>query len=236
MPAVDVVVDEAVGRGHRADPVVPRSGGPAGNARLTSWIGLLLLAVSLAELVTLLDVTGLIGWHVALGIVLTSLALAKTASTGWRIMRYYTGSQAYGSAGPPPLILRFLGPLVVLSTLCVLGSGIALIALGRPASERSWFSLLGQGISPLTLHQLSFILFGVFVGLHVLARLVPAVLQASGRVRVGEQRATVPGGAARALIVALCLVAGVIALIAVLPVSGWRHDHFGVHHGAPFGR
>jgi hypothetical protein len=68
-PAVDDVVAEAVGRGRRHDPVLPTSGGPAGNARLTAWAGLLLLVVICAELVTLLDVTGLIGWHVGVGVV-----------------------------------------------------------------------------------------------------------------------------------------------------------------------
>jgi hypothetical protein len=50
----------ATGRRHRDDPLEPRTGGPAGNARLTAWTGLLLLVLSLAELVTLLDVGGLI--------------------------------------------------------------------------------------------------------------------------------------------------------------------------------
>jgi hypothetical protein len=40
-PAVDDVIAEAVGRGRRHDPVVSPSGGPAGNARLTAWAGLL---------------------------------------------------------------------------------------------------------------------------------------------------------------------------------------------------
>jgi hypothetical protein len=45
----------AIGRIHRDDPIDPSTGGPAGNARLTAWTGLLLLVLSLAELVTLLD-------------------------------------------------------------------------------------------------------------------------------------------------------------------------------------
>jgi hypothetical protein len=224
--AVDAVVEEAIGYGHRHDPVASGTGGPAGNARLTSWVGVLLLGLSLAELVTLLDVTGLIQWHVGVGIVMTGLALAKTASTGWRIVRYYAGSTYYGSAGPPPMILRLLGPLVVLSTLGVLGSGIALIAIGQSASEGSWFAVLGQQVSPVTVHQLFFVLFAVFVGLHVLARLVPALLQVSGRVRRGQQRLGVPGRGMRAVTVVVSVVAGIAAVMVVLPVSGWHHDHF----------
>jgi len=60
----------AIGRLHRDDPIEPRTGGPAGNARLTVWTGLLLLVLSLAELVTLFNVGGLISWHIVLGTLL----------------------------------------------------------------------------------------------------------------------------------------------------------------------
>src|SRR5665213_387039 len=79
----------AIGRLHRDDPIEPRTVGPAGNARLTAWTGLLLLVLSLAELVTLLNVGGLISWHIVIGTLLIPPALLKTASTGWRIIRYY---------------------------------------------------------------------------------------------------------------------------------------------------
>src|SRR3954452_9307527 len=104
------LVDEASGRSHRKDGVLPRTGGPAGNARLTAWTGVVLLVLFVAELVTLLDVRGLIGWHVAVGVLLVPPALVKTASTGWRIIRYYAGDRSYRQAGPPPWPLRVLGP------------------------------------------------------------------------------------------------------------------------------
>ena len=47
------------------DHMLPRTGGPAGNAALTAWTGLTLLVLSVAELLTLFNVTGLISWHVA---------------------------------------------------------------------------------------------------------------------------------------------------------------------------
>jgi hypothetical protein len=34
----------------------------------------------------------------------------KSASTGWRIVRYYAGTPPYQQAGPPPMLLRLLGP------------------------------------------------------------------------------------------------------------------------------
>lgn len=224
--AVDEVIAEAVGHGRRHDPVLARSGGPAGNARLTAWAGLLLLAVTCAEMVTLLDVTGLIRWHVGVGIVLTALALLKTASTGWRILRYYTGSATYGSAGAPPLLLRLLGPLVVLATMSVLGTGFALIAIGQDASHRDLFAVLGRRVSPLTLHQLSFIVFAVVAGLHLLARFAPAVLLAGGRAHRGQPPSVVPGRPGRTSVVAASVLAGAIAVVLVVPsVTGWHHDH-----------
>jgi len=216
---------------------VPGSGGPAGNARLTAWAGLLLLLVICAELVTLLDVTGLIRWHVGVGIVLTALALLKTASTGWRILRYYTGSDTYGSAGAPPLLLRLLGPLVILTTMSVLGTGFALIAIGEQASHHPMFDLLGQRVSPLSLHQLSFIVFAVVAGLHLLARFAPAVLLAGGRPHRGQPRSVVPGRPARAFVVTAAVLASAIAVVLVVPsMTGWHHDHHHEHGRTPLGR
>src|SRR5436305_7930287 len=82
---------EALGRGHRADPVVGTSGGPAGNARLTAWTGALLFVLLAVEGVTILDLGGLLTWHLVVGILLIPPALVKTATTGWRIVRYYAG-------------------------------------------------------------------------------------------------------------------------------------------------
>src|SRR5436190_22844652 len=87
----DEYTAEALGQAHRDDPVLAGTGGPAGNARLTAWTGLLLLALLVAELVTLLDVHNWVSWHVAIGMLLIPPALLKTATTGWRIVRYYTG-------------------------------------------------------------------------------------------------------------------------------------------------
>src|SRR3954471_19347950 len=98
---VDDTLRHATGQVHRHDPVLPGTGGPAGNARLTAWTGLVLLVLFAAELVTLLDVRGLISWHVALGVLLIPPALLKTASVGWRILRYYTGSPPPRRARPP---------------------------------------------------------------------------------------------------------------------------------------
>ena len=60
----------------------------------------------------MLSLHSMLSAHILIGAVLVPLVLLKTATTGWRILRYYVGSKAYRIAGPPPLLLRVLGPLV----------------------------------------------------------------------------------------------------------------------------
>jgi len=211
------VFAEATGRRHRTDAVVPGGGGPAGNARLTAVTGMVLLAGFVAELVTLLDVSGLIDWHVAIGVLLVPPALLKTASTGWRIIRYYAGSRVYRASGPPPMLLRLLGPAVVLSTLGLLGSGLALIALGPDASRHTLVRTLGQRVDAITLHQAFFACWSVATGLHVLARLAPAMALAG-------RRSAVPGGRRRFAAVAVTLAVAAIAAVLLLgAAAAWPH-------------
>jgi hypothetical protein len=219
------LLGEAVGRSHRRDAVLPRTGGPAGNARLTAWTGAILLVLFLAELITLLDVRGLVDWHVAIGVLLVPPALLKVASTGWRFLRYYTRGRPYVEAGPPILPLRLLGPLVIVFTLGLLGSGLVLIALGEQRSQDD--GLLG--FSWRNVHQAFFVLAGVAVALHFLARAVPAWNIIRGRHKESPGRAPrVPGGAARLALVVLTLAVAGVTTALVLPADGsWHHEDFG---------
>lgn len=231
MPVVVAeTVATALGQEERHDPVRRPTGGPAGNALLTAWVGLVLLALFLAELLTLLDVRGLIDWHVAVGALLIPPSLAKTATTGWRIIRYYGGSGDYGRAGPPPLLLRLLGPLVVLGTLALLVTGVLLVAFGQDSSRQTLLAPLGFRIDWVTLHQAAFIGWAVVTGLHVLARLLPALRLVGGRTRSG---AAVPGRVLRVGV--LALVVATAALAAVLLVradTSWHQESF---HFEPLG-
>ncbi len=221
---VQDVVDEAVGRGHRADPVLPATGGPAGNAVLTAWTGLVLLVLFVAELLTLFDVRGLISWHVALGAILVPPALLKTASTGWRLVRYYLGHEPYRVAGPPPMLLRLLGPLVVLSTLGVLASGTLLVVLGESRGRQSLLSLLGFRLDWVTVHEGFFVVWCVATGLHLLGRIVPALRLTVRRLRGAVPPGRVPRG------VALVVAGGLAAVLAVVLVSAdasWQQDRVG---------
>jgi hypothetical protein len=209
---------EATGHTHRSDEATAPTGGPAGNARLTAWTGLVLLVLFGAELVTLLDVRGLITWHAVIGVLLVPPALLKTATTGWRILRYYTGNRRYRTAGPPPTPLRVLGPLVVASTLAVLGTGIAAVLVGDGGPA---VTVLGQPIDTVSIHKATFVVWGVVTGVHTLARLVPA-LRLSGL--VGGAR-TVPGRTGRVAVIAATLALAVavgIATPALIDLAPWR--------------
>jgi hypothetical protein len=225
--AVAGTVAPALGREERDDPVLPGTGGPAGNAILTAWTGLVLLVLSVAELLTLVDVRGLISWHVAIGALLVPPALMKIGSTGWRVVRYYRGSPPYQQAGPPPTLLRLLGPLVVASTVALLGTGILLILLGEESSRSSLVTVLGFRVDWLSLHQASFIVWATATGIHLLARIVPAVRLAFGRTRERGVPGRVTRGAAAVVVLA---AAAALAVVLVRADGTWGHDD---HRGPP---
>lgn len=223
---------EALGRVDRDNRLLPGTGGPAGNALLTAWTGLVILLLSIAELLTLFDVRGLISWHVAIGALLVPPALAKTASTTWRMVRYYLHNEHYRHAGPPPLPLRLLGPLVVLSTLGLLGSGVLLVLFGQDRSHRQLFSVLGFQLDWIGVHQGLFGFWAVSAGLHLLGRLIPGLRITSGpRARsVGP----VPARLARGTwFAAMLLAATALAVVLVRSDDSWTAFHlFGP--GGPF--
>jgi hypothetical protein len=184
--------------------------GVAGNARLTVASAVVLLVLLAAEGFTLLGVRQMLTPHVFIGMVLIPPVLLKTGSTMWRFTRYYTGSPAYRRKGPPPVLLRLLGPVVVVLTLVLLGSGVALM-------------FAGQSLMPLLLkvHKASFILWFGAMTVHVLghiaevARLAPRDWFRRGRREVG-------GAGARQWLVAASLAAGtVLGVLLLSRVGPW---------------
>lgn len=221
------VVATALGRRERLDPVLAGTGGPAGNAVLTAYLGLVLLVLFFLEGLTLLDVRGLITWHVALGALLVPPAAAKTVTTGWRIMRYYSGQREYRTAGPPPLVLRLLGPLTVLTTLVLLGSGVVLVLLGEESSRHAFLDVLGLRLDWLGLHKGVFWAWFVTMTAHVLTRTLPAL-------RLAVRRHGVPGIRYRVVALTLSLVVAAGAAVWLVGAEGtWRHGRFdeGDDHG-----
>src|SRR3954447_10366588 len=109
-----------------------RLGGVAGNAQLTALVAAVLLVGLAVEGVTLLRIDALLTVHAFVGILLLPLVVLKLASTGWRMLRYYLRSEEYVRHGPPqPLLRTLVAPAIVLSTVVLFASGVALLALDR---------------------------------------------------------------------------------------------------------
>jgi hypothetical protein len=177
--------------------------GPIGNARLTATTGLALLALLAVEGSTILALGPMLPVHVFVGLMLIPPVALKLASTGYRFVRYYSGNTAYREQGPPALPLRLIAPLLVATTVTVLASGVALLLAG-PSSRNAL----------LPIHKVSFIVWLVFAGAHVLAHVgsVPAALGA-------------PGRALRWLVVGSALAVGVALGAALLyHAQPWEHN------------
>lgn len=213
---VDETLAEALGRASRQDPVLPDTGGPAGNARLTAWTGLLVLALFLVEVGTVVDLGRFMSWHVVVGVLLVPTALLKTGTTGWRIMNYYTKKAPYHRAGPPPMPLRLLGPLVILVTFAVLGSGLLLIALGPSSSRTGFLTLLGYHLDAVGVHKAAVVAWAGVISLHTGSRLIPALRIVTESRRRGLQ---VPGGISRLVVLMTTLVVAIVAAIIVFKLS-----------------
>ena len=108
----------------------PTGGGTAGNERLTGMTGALLVVVLAAVGVTIVWIGQLLWLHLFLGLLVIGPVALKLLSTGYRFARYYTHSVPYRRRGPPHPLLRVLAALVVLSTLAVFATGVALLLLG----------------------------------------------------------------------------------------------------------
>jgi hypothetical protein len=183
--------------------------GVAGNARLTAANAAVLLVLLAAEGVTILRVRQLLSPHVFIGVLLIPPVLLKTAGTTWRFARYYAGAPAYRRKGPPPVLLRLLGPLVMVLTLVLLFSGVGLLLVSRP-----WLPLL------LKVHKASFVLWFAVMTIHVLGHL-GEVFRLAPRDWLRRTRREVTGAGTRQWLIAASLVAG--ALLGFLMLSDVGH-------------
>jgi hypothetical protein len=126
MAPSDETVLSAAGREYEDAPAGwLTGGGTSGNERLTTAVGATLIVLLAVIGVTIVRIHALLSVHLFVGMLLIPPVLLKLSSTGYRFVRYYTANPRYRRKGPPPLALRMLAPLVVLSTLVVLVSGRA---------------------------------------------------------------------------------------------------------------
>jgi hypothetical protein len=186
-----------------------RTGGSDGNRRLTGSVAAILLVLLAAEGATVLAIRPLVSVHVFLGMLLIPPVGLKLASTGYRMARYYGGAREYRRDGPPALPLRLLGPVVVLSTVALFASGVALVVLGP------------QGGAVLGLHKASFVVWFFAMAVHVLAHLlrIPRLASADW---TGHER--LPGSSLRRWLLAGSLVAGLIVALATVHLAAPWHQ------------
>ena len=187
-----------------------RPASAAGNARLTGTAGIVLLILLAVQGVTVPSVRSMLTLHVFVGFLLIPPVLVKMGSTGYRAFRYYTRDPSYRAAGAPQPALRILAPLVVVLTVIVIASGVALVAGGR--RRTGWL---------LTVHKASFVLWFLAMTVHVLAYVWRAAGLAWGEVTGGPR---VRGRRARLTLVVGSVVTGVALAVATVGwARPWRH-------------
>jgi hypothetical protein len=191
-----------------------RFGGTAGNQSLTGVTGLVLALLLAAEGVTLLFLGQLLTAHMFIGLLLIAPTALKLCSTGYRFFRYYARSDAYRAKGPPSAWLRVLSPVLVVATVVVLVSGVALLLTGHRSD------------AILSIHKVSFIAWGVVFAAHFLAHL-PGAARSLAVDWSLERRRAVPGAAARAGLLALSIAAGAVVALALLSdIGAWHRGGF----------
>lgn len=207
--------------GRMAEPGVGvgERNGPAANERLTAATGAVLFVLLLLEGLTVLRIGSLVTLHVVIGLILVPPVLVKIASTGWRFVRYYTGHPDYVRRGPPKSLLRVLAPFLILTTVVLFSSGIALVVVHHPLS---WLYVV---------HRDDFVAWFAILAVHVLAYMwrVPGVLRRDLSQR-RLYRATSPGSRLlRLWLVSGSILVGVgLATILWPSIAGHVHTFFHV--------
>ena len=166
--------------------------------------------------VTILRIRPLLSEHMFLGLLLIPPVALKMASTGYRFIRYYTANPRYRRKGAPATALRVLAPILVVSTVVVFASGVALLLEG-PSSRGSL----------LLIHKACFFVWIAVTAIHVLAHLpeIPQALSRRHEIQPELDRYGT-GRAGRILSLSGALVAGLVLAILYIPqFAPWLHAH-----------
>lgn len=188
-----------------------RLGGSAANEQLTAIVAAVLVPLVAAEGATLLNIRGLLTVHAFIGMLLVPVVGVKLASAGWRMVRYYAGSDEYVLRGPPQVMIRVVvAPILVASTVVLFGTGIALLALHQTEG-----TVVG-------LHKASFVVWAAAFGVHFFTRIGLLWRALSERV---------PGISLRLVAATLSVVAGVGLAMLTLPAMDHLQDDVSGHVG-----
>jgi hypothetical protein len=187
-----------------------RRGGVEANARLTGATAAVLLVLLSIEGFTIMRIFPLLSIHVFVGMLLIPIVLVKIGSVLWRFAKYYLGDPEYRRRGPPAPLLRLLGPVVIVLTLTLLVSGVALLLVAHDGAARD---------DLLRVHQVSFVLWFMVMVAHVLGHILDTATLAP-RDWYWRTRRQVRGASARQWVLVSSVAMGLIAGAVMLPYVG----------------
>lgn len=182
-------------------------GAVLGNERMTAYAGGILLVLLLVEVISAVNLHALLSVHVLIGVVLAGPLVVKIGSTGFRFLHYYSGSPAFVRKGPPHMGLRILSPILLVTTLVVIGSGIGLI-MTKPGQNGLFFRT----------HAISVLVWVPMIAIHLIAHIgkVPNLVAGDWRKKTTEQSS---GRRIRLWTNLGGLILGMIAAVLMLPVA-----------------
>jgi hypothetical protein len=201
LPVVALVAAIGYWAGLRMTHRQPGDPGVEANARLTGYAAVVLLIPLAVEIAT--GVRPGLEAHALIGFLLVPPVLLKLGSVGYRFARYYTGDASYRASGPPDLLMRLMGPALVVATIALFVTGIEL-----------WLFGFAYGDEWLVWHKASFVLWFLVMTVHVAAyvRRAPSLALADSQDRL-------QGSFARRSLVVGSLLFGVALAMAMLPFT-----------------
>ena len=194
--------------------VVSKPQGVAGNARLTGTTAAILLILLAAEGFTILSIGPLLKAHVFIGMLLVPPVALKIGTTFYRFARYYLNDPSYRKKGPPPAVLRMLGPALVIVTVVLFATGITLLYVKGSIAQTLLF-----------LHKASFVLWFGIMAIHVIGH-IGETAKLAPRDFIRKTRRKVEGASTRNLALLAALVAGALLGLALLGRVPWFFLNF----------
>jgi hypothetical protein len=170
--------------------------------------GAVLLVLFIAECLTIFSLQRWLTLHVFLGMLLLGPVCLKIGSTLWRFTRYYTRSPAYVRRGPPHPLQRVTGPLVILTTVAVLFTGIMLAVEGQDPGGWRW----------IPLHRESFLAWAAVMLIHLASYAPKLPRMLSGRVEPARQ--ALASRPTRWLLLCGSLAAGLVLALTTYHLAG----------------
>lgn len=188
-------------------------------ARLLALLGSVLFIGLAIEGVTVVFIGQMISIHVVLGMILLPIMAYKIIIATYRFAMYYLGAPDFKHAGPPELLLRVIGPLLVITTVVLMASGIILV-YARPDTPTAAFWL--------NIHRDDFVAWFALMVFHVLAYVRRAVGTSGYDLRYTRYHSLI-GRQGRLISIILAIVIGVLLAWAVFPAVAHWSSFFSVH-------